>query len=595
MATDLTARTVFAAVWWYRRLLVTLGAIWLLAGWATLTSAAPVLQPDTPHVDLWPALRILPETNQALTLTQVLAMDAQFAVPRTAHSTLGFHRRPVWLRLPFSLSGGAAPQWVLNLDYAPLNQVEVYLMHGTQLVQQAVLGNLQPGPPRPARSHALLLQLQPGQSYELLLRVQNRGGMVTPLSLSTPDAFLAAALREQMFQGVMVSLMLCLVLYSLTMWLSLRDAVFLKYALILLGGLTLSMVQFGVGQQFLWTGSQWPESHLGALGALLSILGFFLFFEHILVQPGKSRYFSRLMRSGAALTAVFALVYMADGVSTHVASLMAGTLGPLSSLLALPPILQRLRRKDAIAVYLLLAVVVYVGASATLAGVVFGQIAVNFLTLHSVQLAGILDALLLMRLLGLRTQATRSAVQQASQERDAMRSLAHSDPLTGLTNRRGLHDALTAALTRCSSTQMVAVFVIDLDGFKPINDQYGHDVGDELLVAVAARLQSLVRVNDTVARVGGDEFVLVVGGLSQEQQSVDLGQKILHAFQQDFALAQHRCTVGLTIGYALAPTDGHDAKRLLKMADAGMYGGKNAGKNQLHRAQPDEVFQETRF
>jgi diguanylate cyclase (GGDEF)-like protein len=566
----------------------------LLMLWAPVSraGAALVLQPETPRVDMWPALRMLPDPSRQMDLEQALAMDAQFEPPRTAHATLGFHAGPVWLRMPFSVSDRAGAQWVLNIDYAPLNRIEVYLVRGSQVVQQAVLGNLQLERNQgAARTPAMLLHLEPGQAYELLLRVEIKTGMVVPISLNTPDAFLSSALKEQMLQGVMLSLMLLLVLYSFTLWLNLRDAAFWKYDLVLLGGLMLSVSQFGVGAQFLWGGGLWPELHIGLLGALMSTVGFFLFFEHILAPPGKHRRFSWVMKSGALLTGLVSLAFATDLLTTHVASVLVGTLGPMSSLLALPLIVRRLRQKDPMAAYLLLAVVVYFTASATMAGLVFGHIGVGFWTLHSVQLAGFLDAALLMRLLSLRTQAAQHAAHHAAQERDAMRSLAHTDPLTGLPNRRGLYDALTAALAQCSVTQMVAVFVIDLDGFKPINDQYGHDVGDELLVAVAARLQNLVRANDTVARVGGDEFVLIVCGLSNEQLPIELGQKILAAFKQPFQLVLQRCMVGLTIGYALAPADGSDAKNLLKIADAGMYSGKSAGKHCLRRVGA-EAFQE---
>jgi diguanylate cyclase (GGDEF)-like protein len=574
--------------------MVSLVMLCLLVLWAPASraEAALVLLPETPHVDVWPALRMLPDPSRQLDLEQALAMDDRFEPPRTAHSTLGFHAGPVWLRMPFSVSDRAGAQWVLNIDYAPLNRIEVYLVRGSQAVQRAVLGNLQLKRNQGAsRTPALLLQLEPGQAYELLLRVEIKTGMVVPISLNTPDVFLSSALKEQMLQGVMLSLMLWLVLYSFTLWLSLRDAAFWKYDLVLLGGLMLSVSQFGVGAQFLWVGWLWPELHVGLLGALMSTVGFFLFFEHVLAQPGKHRRFSSVMKSGAILTGLVSLAFAADLLTTHAASALVGTLGPLSSLLALPLIVRRLRQKDPMAAYLLLAVVVYFTASATMAGLVFGHIGVGFWTLHSVQLAGFLDAALLMRLLSLRTQAAQHAAHHAAQERDAMRSLAHTDPLTGLPNRRGLYDALTVALAQCSATQMVAVFVIDLDGFKPINDQYGHDVGDELLVAVAARLQNLVRANDTVARVGGDEFVLIVCGLSNEQLPIELGQKILAAFKQPFQLVLQRCMVGLTIGYALAPADGSDAKNLLKIADAGMYSGKSAGKHCLRRVGA-EAFQE---
>src|SRR5690606_21318954 len=110
-------------------------------------------------------------------------------------------------------------------------------------------------------------------------------------------------------------------------------------------------------------------------------------------------------------------------------------------------------------------------------------------------------------------------------------SLAHTDPLTGLPNRRGLNMALASALARCGPDQLLAVYVMDLDGFKPVNDQYGHDIGDELLVAVTRRLQSHVRQSDVVARLGGDEFVVMTGQLGNAHQAHELGLKLLDAFR----------------------------------------------------------------
>jgi len=194
-----------------------------------------------------------------------------------------------------------------------------------------------------------------------------------------------------------------------------------------------------------------------------------------------------------------------------------------------------------------------------------------------------------MRMLSLRTQAARRAAHRATLERDAMRSLAHTDPLTHLPNRRGLNAALAKVLPLNEDAPLAAVYVIDLDGFKPINDQHGHDVGDELLVAVARRLQHLVRNDDVVARVGGDEFVVVVSGLQRASQAAELGEKMLDAFSQPFRLGDIGCQIGLTIGYALAPLDGNNAKALLKMADESMYRGKHAGKHCLQRATPTQT------
>ena len=207
----------------------------------------------------------------------------------------------------------------------------------------------------------------------------------------------------------------------------------------------------------------------------------------------------------------------------------------------------------------------------------------NFWMMHSFQFGATIDMLLFMRVLGLRSKALHLAALDAHRERDALHSLAHTDPLTGLPNRRGLYAELANSLQRCDPHHLVAVYLLDLDGFKPVNDQYGHDVGDELLVAVAQRLRGHLRESDVVARLGGDEFVVMTPLLKQPEQAHDLGMKLLDAFRSPFALGNRQVWVGLTIGYALAPHDGSDAMGLLRLADAAMYSGKQAGKFCLRR------------
>ncbi len=133
------------------------------------------------------------------------------------------------------------------------------------------------------------------------------------------------------------------------------------------------------------------------------------------------------------------------------------------------------------------------------------------------------------------------------------------------------------------SDSAVAVFLLDLDGFKPVNDRHGHDVGDELLKAVAQRLKRTLRASDLVSRLGGDEFVVMACGLAGEAEAMALGRKLLDAFDLPFEVAGQRCKVGLTIGFALSPHDGLEANDLLKRADAAMYAGKQAGRHQLRR------------
>jgi diguanylate cyclase (GGDEF)-like protein len=184
-----------------------------------------------------------------------------------------------------------------------------------------------------------------------------------------------------------------------------------------------------------------------------------------------------------------------------------------------------------------------------------------------------------------RQEQLRHAAEHADREREALRSLAHTDPLTGLPNRRGLQLELENALTRAGSPRLLGVYLLDLDGFKAVNDRLGHDAGDELLRSVAVRLRTPLRHRDVVARLGGDEFVVMVTDLPGDDEARRLGHKLLEAFAAPFGVRGQACQVGLTIGYALAPLDGHDAASLLKRADAAMYAGKQAGKRTLRRGQ----------
>ena len=166
-------------------------------------------------------------------------------------------------------------------------------------------------------------------------------------------------------------------------------------------------------------------------------------------------------------------------------------------------------------------------------------------------------------------------------------SLARTDPLTGLPNRRGLDAALGAALPHAQADRLLAVFMLDLDGFKPVNDQHGHAVGDRLLVAVAQRLRAHLRHADLIARLGGDEFVVMAQQLPSVMQAHDLGIALLESFLTPFYVQGVEIRVGLTIGYALAPDDACDAGTLIRLADAAMYSGKQRGKFCVRRNKGD--------
>ncbi|MEW5992832.1 MAG: PAS domain S-box protein [Candidatus Zixiibacteriota bacterium] len=162
---------------------------------------------------------------------------------------------------------------------------------------------------------------------------------------------------------------------------------------------------------------------------------------------------------------------------------------------------------------------------------------------------------------------------------------AHHDAITGLPNRRLFHAQLEKELKLCRKQgQLLALYFIDLDGFKEVNDTHGHDAGDELLLQAAQRIAGSVRGSDTVARLGGDEFTVMLSGLSDTGRVESVGRKILERLSQPFPLAAARVSISASIGVALYPAAGDDVEVLIKEADQAMYAAKNAGKNTLRYA-----------
>jgi diguanylate cyclase (GGDEF)-like protein len=158
--------------------------------------------------------------------------------------------------------------------------------------------------------------------------------------------------------------------------------------------------------------------------------------------------------------------------------------------------------------------------------------------------------------------------------------LAHYDFLTDLPNRALFLDVLNHSIALSKrNKQKVAVLFLDLDGFKKINDTLGHDAGDLLLKSVSVRLKGAVRDSDTVARVGGDEFILVLDNIGQEENAERVANKILVALSEVFDLNGQHCHVGGSIGISIFPEGSNDPEKLIKQADEAMYLAKKSGKN----------------
>jgi len=176
--------------------------------------------------------------------------------------------------------------------------------------------------------------------------------------------------------------------------------------------------------------------------------------------------------------------------------------------------------------------------------------------------------------------ATRRHLAEARELARRMTHLAHHDPLTGLPNRRWLLDRLREALREADGAQgRVALLFIDLDGFKAVNDAHGHAIGDALLRAVAQRLRGRVRAGDTVCRLAGDEFVVLLPSIVDREAASDVAALLRAALARPFALRGRVLRVSFSGGIAIAPEDGSRAEVLLERADAAMYEAKRRSRD----------------
>ena len=179
----------------------------------------------------------------------------------------------------------------------------------------------------------------------------------------------------------------------------------------------------------------------------------------------------------------------------------------------------------------------------------------------------------------LRIIGTITDISERKQAEEKIRQLAHFDSLTGLPNRTLLNDRISQAVSMAQrSRDNLAVIFVDLDHFKNINDTLGHRIGDALLVEVAKRMKSAVRDEDTVSRLGGDEFILLLPDTDADG-TAHVAEKLLWAVAQHYQIEQHELVVTPSIGIAMYPDDGENFETLSMCADAAMYRAKRDGRN----------------
>jgi diguanylate cyclase len=407
--------------------------------------------------------------------------------------------------------------------------------------------------------------------------------MVVPIRLLTEAELVRQTAGAQLLQGLIIGLSAALFLFSLFNAVALRDLLFVQYAVMIASVTVFFSMYYGLGQQYLWTTPGPLVEKIAPLAMLLMLSAASPFVAGVLrMQETHPRLHAALY--AVSITAAVCFGLSVVGVLDYrTTQLISSSMGPIPLLLAMPVAISRVRSGDDAARWLLLGWGVYLCGALTLTALLRGALPAGFWTQHAFQFATTMEMIMWVRVLSLRLQAVRRAAERADVERSALLSMAETDSLTSLPNRRGLLRELEGALGRATAEQHVAVYMLDLNGFKPVNDRLGHEAGDDLLIQVARRLRGRLRARDVVARLGGDEFVIVSAELRSEADAFAVGNKLQAVFHEPFEVQGHACKLGASIGFALALEDGCDPAALLRRADSAMYAGKEARDGSVRR------------
>ena len=604
-----------------------LRCVWLLV---TLLVAAPaqaevlVLDRGSERVALAAHVAHLVDAGRDLDIQQVrdAAVAARFrSSPEGRDLNLGITPAALWVRLELDVRPDGAGPWLLEVGYPPLDRIEVF--HGDRL---AVGGDLLPSSARPFahRFHVIPLDLASGRQT-VYLRITTQSSLTAPLTLWRSAALHANDQWQYSLYSGYLGALIALVLYNFLLYLSLHDRVYITYVAYAAAMTTGQVALNGLGGQFLWP--EWVA--WGNVAAILGIAsaGFFgviftrqfLHTRQTMIRMDRVLLGGQLLFSLAIALAVLGRYDLAlattslVGIAFAVAAVICGTLA--------------IRQGNSGARFFLLAWTMLLGGGAITALRNMGWLPTNMWTLNSLQVGSTLELLLLSFALADRIHVERrgreqaqaealaatqanvallerseaeleqrvadrtAALEAANQRLEAseqrQRDLAQHDALTGLANRALFDDRLGQAMAMAQRDRSrFALLYLDLDKFKPVNDSYGHGVGDLLLKQVAQRIAGCVRESDTVARIGGDEFVIILRAVSLADSAAQVAENIRQAIEKLFFVDGHELSISCSIGVAIYPDDATSGLELAQCADSAMYRAKEAGRNAVVLSNP---------
>ena len=603
---------------------------------ATVEAISPVvLSPILSSIPLGTKVTVLEDPRGAFSFEEVTWRGGEFRQAPAASDlgvNFGYSRSVWWLKLDLQRTPDTSVDWLLEVAFPQLDRIDFFGADG----QRFTTGDTFPASSRPVLHRhfvfpvfapkaitenplGLVPELAATNTATVYLRIASQGILVVPLTLWQSAAFEHDTQVTYVWMAFLHSTILMLGLFNLLLFKDFGDRVYLNFALFAFSIVFVQFVLNGFAAELLWP--QFPvwgniapligASICGCLGAL--------FVRQFLDAPRATPLFDAAILAFSALFALGLITpffFSAPLVSIQLSFVAIGTL--LVSLLAAVRIA---RRGSASGRWFLLACLPLAIAVVGMVLRNLNILPVNFFTLHGVRVAIVLLAFILSYALAKRISDTLKernqlqseaiqtrqklvdTLQRSEQELEVrvtertdaleqanarlrenerqLKDAAHSDPLTGLANRLLLDVHMQHAIQIARRDKSVfAVLLIDLDKFKPVNDTYGHAIGDDVLRAVAQRLRKTVREMDTVARLGGDEFVIVLRSVASRQDVGAVAEKITQAIAQPIRVLGVPVEIGASVGIAMFEPGLATLGDLLRRADTAMYEAKRSGGGQ---------------
>lgn len=563
---------------------------------------------------------------------------ARFAPAASDPLNFGYTRSAWWLRFSLPGGAPPGEELLLEIAFPSIDRIDFHVPEaqpgGGTRYWTHVAGDAFPWDAREVRHRNHVFRIPaPAAAGEhtYYLRAVSHGVLTVPMTLWRPEAFAEHDRSAQLVLGLFYGLALALVLYNLMLLFAVRDRIYLYYVLYAAAFCTYLLCFDGLGFQYLWPQSVWAANHVLALALSLTLMFGAQFSRAFLdmrrIAPRADGVMRVVVGASAALAVFSVTGWVLDyGGVLRVISVLGFGAAAVATYAALRALVLGYRP----ARYFLLAWAALIAFIALGALRNFTLVPTNFVTIYGLHIGFALDVLLLSFALGdrinllrrertaaeaeslaaqrLLLEATRESERELEQKIDErtaelnsvnerlraeaserenlmaqlreqeehLRFMAQHDALTGLPNRLSMQQRLALAMELAKrNRKKLAVMLVDLDDFKIINDTRGHPAGDQALVQLAARLRTSVRGSDTVARYGGDEFVVLAGELDRGEDAAMIAEKVSDMIRVPLAIEGGAAQVSCSIGISVYPDDAETAEALIALADKAMYASKS--------------------